>query len=1449
MKQIPAPGTCILTHCGDTITFKLIVPNRHLGRAVLRTSLGGAKAYRKEVIAATDQGRPMLAHHWNDIPMSEVAPGEFAITIPLADIGTFRAKACYFPANSKKPEWPEGDDVIIKTAPAWTAAHTSVYTAFPRQFHPAFISKTDNPLPQSDALNEHDRNGWTIIPPSGTFRNLIKKLDTILGTERFRIIQLLPIHPTPTTYAKMGRYGSPFAGTDFLAVDPALAEFDTGATPLDQFRELVNAVHSYGARIFLDLPANHTGWASTLQTHHPEWFKRENDGKFHSPGAWGVVWEDLVELDYSKPELKQFIAGVFEFWCSQGVDGFRCDAGYMVPADVWRYVVARVRRRFPDTVFLLEGLGGKISVTRQLISDEGLDWAYSELFQTEDRSAFENYLPNALAMSYETGPLTNFAETHDNCRMAAKSPAYAKMRTSLAALSAHQGCFGITNGVEWFATQKVDVHGASALNWDSENNQIHQLSRLNCILANHPAFGPGAAVGMVQYGAGNSLALVRTPAFSNDIDGVRAFDNDKKVLVLINLDADNAQNVSWGTHEFHIDPEECIDLLEGKEIKLRASLEYGTHSILLEPGEALCLSNNREDYELINKLHSMPKAYYCNMVRHQELRATALRIRQSILGNNCPLKESESVEKMAKLLAENPEEFITSLISKDSMPPIVRCSIPEDQNRTIMVPPEHFMIIESPEPFRCCVDLLNGDFIANLRSIQFNNGSYLVILSPMKKHTKDINKARLQLDLSSATAKKQILVDLRLLPTITAEEPALLKRTYTSDEVLNGNIVALLTNGCGAMSHIRAKWGDIQSQYDAILAANPDPRVPCDRHILFTRCKLWVINHGFSTEVDSSCLERFECEAGSGVAHWVFSVPVGTGRFIKLNVGIELLKQKNHVRLCVMREKANGSLDMLEDNNEVTLIFRPDIESRNFHCKTKAFNGPEAEWGYSITQIPHGFSFLPNNGLGLDMIISNGEFTFEPEWHYMIGHPHEANRGQDGSSDLYSPGWFGTRITGASSVALEAALYTGNGAEHLTPTSAAAIKATAQPNNLTNIDITSALSDALRDFIVKRDDLKTVIAGYPWFLDWGRDTFIALRGMIADKRYAEALDIICKFGQFEEGGTLPNMINGNDAANRDTSDAQLWYAVATTDLIKKIGKAKVLNAKCGERTVADVLLSIANGYLNGTHNGIKVDVESGLVYSPSHFTWMDTNYPAGTPRQGYPIEIQALWIATLDLIKTIDSKGPWAKLQKQARESIHELFWLEDKGYLSDCLHCDSFRAARTCVADDHLRCNQLFAVTLGAITNHELCRQIIRSSAKLLVPGGIRTLAPGETKYRLPICRDGNCLNDPAHPYWGRYEGDEDTRRKPAYHNGTAWTWPFPSYAEALIMEYGESAYTTAKALIASGIELMKNDCAGQLPEIMDGDSPHYGRGCDAQAWGISEFLRVAILTNAKMS
>ncbi|MBR1836570.1 MAG: glycogen debranching protein, partial [Kiritimatiellae bacterium] len=536
--QSPATGSSILRHAGDDVVFELFAEGAGPGRAVLRTQLGGARRRRRELVEAMDEGRPPLALDWNDVPMEEVSAGggvrRFAVRVPLVDIGFFRAKACFFPEGGDRPFWPDGGDVCVKVAPAWTAAWTSVYCAFPRCFGPDEAAERSRPAPAAAAAL--DSSGWTAIPPGGTFRSLARHLDEILLGERFRVLQLLPVHPVPTTFARMGRFGSPFASTDFFSVDPALAEFDPKATPLDQFRELADAVHARGGRLFIDLPANHTGWASTLQTHHPEWFRKNADGSFRSPGAWGVTWEDLVELDHARPELRGFMASVFEFWCAQGVDGFRCDAGYMVPAETWRYVVSRVRESYPDAVFLLEGLGGKISVTNALLSEEGLDWAYSEIFQTGDRSAFERYLPGATAVSGSIGPLAHYAETHDNNRLAARSRAWARMRTALAALVSQQGCFGVTCGVEWFADEKIDVHGASALRWGSPENQVAEIRRLNTLCAVLPAFAAGASVRLVQHGPGNSLAVLRT---------ARSGSGKDDALVLVNLDPDAPQPVAW----------------------------------------------------------------------------------------------------------------------------------------------------------------------------------------------------------------------------------------------------------------------------------------------------------------------------------------------------------------------------------------------------------------------------------------------------------------------------------------------------------------------------------------------------------------------------------------------------------------------------------------------------------------------------------------------------------------------------------------------------------------------------------------------------------------------------------------------------------------------------------------------------------------------------------------
>jgi len=256
-----------------------------------------------------------------------------------------------------------------------------------------------------------------------------------------------------------------------------------------------------------------------------------------------------------------------------------------------------------------------------------------------------------------------------------------------------------------------------------------------------------------------------------------------------------------------------------------------------------------------------------------------------------------------------------------------------------------------------------------------------------------------------------------------------------------------------------------------------------------------------------------------------------------------------------------------------------------------------------------------------------------------------------------------------------------------------------------------------------------------------------------------------------------------------------------------------------------------------------MDPESGLIFSPSHFTWMDTNFPAGTPREGYPIEIQALWYATLSFLTRIDPSGvngDWKGRANQVQSAIVERYLLENEAYLADCLHAGKGVPARQAEPDNALRPNQLLAVTLGAVSDVDVCRKVVAACEELLVPGAIRSLADRPVRRPLIIEHHGKIMNDPDHPYQGKYVGDEDTKRKPAYHNGTAWTWLFPSYCEAWIKAYGIKGKRTALDWLASSAGLVSRGCIGHVPEILDGDFPHQSRGCDAQAWGASEIVRV---------
>ena len=1418
--QSPAPGTHILMFRGDTRSFTLFLPYPQKGGAWLRTNIGQAKTVRAEIITEVESNRPPLGRDWFDLPMKRIDDQNFIITVPLCEVGHFEGKCFFLPKGETRPVWPEGRNVVINVEPADTCCSNIIYNAFVRQFGPNkcgdFFKNEDESLIQS-----LDKKGYAVIPPSGTFRDLIKELDFIIGELGCRAIQLLPIHPTPTTYARMGRFGSPYAALSFTAVDSALAEFDSRATPLEQFIELVDAIHERQASIFIDIAINHTGWAAGLHETHPQWLVRDSDGKIEMPGAWGVVWADLTRLDYTKKDLWEYMADVFITWCRRGVDGFRCDAGYMIPVSAWRYIVSKVREQYPDTIFILEGLGGKISVSRDILNRANFNWAYSELFQNYDRNQIEAYLPGANEISASDGIAVHFAETHDNLRLAERSEIYSRMRTALCALCSSQGGFGFANGVEWFATEKINVHGASSLNWGSKRNQVKHIRRLNTILKLHPAFHDQTELKMAQKGEGNHLSLVR-----------HHLPSGKKLLILANLDDKKKTLGCWNPQKTGMSKLSLTDLISGETVKITESHDQFSH--LLNPGEVLCLTEDPLDMNPILEAESYALSYP-ERIKKQQFCAKALDIFRFY--NGVQALETFDPDGMAIKLKDDPVEFCRSLNPFSDESRIITWQWPRDIRREIMIPPGHFLMVRSDTSFRARI-MDKERCLAQEESLLCSDGSFFALFSPLDPEETHLF-CTLRISVYKPGETQHIDGPLFFLP---GAKDSTVKRFYDRADLSDRSLHMLGTNSRGAMLRAFVSWGKLSSRYDALLAANIDHEIPEDRWIMFTRCRAWLVFQGYSQEICDDCFVSFYSISGSrGV--WRFQVPTGQGQHIFLSVHVEMIPEENRLKMIFNREPAEGRNGRLPDNEPVRLILRPDIENRNFHDTTKAYQGPEHAWQHSVDSKPDGFNFSPDQKHQLNMDISDGDFVWEPEWQYMVYRPKEAERGLDPDSDLFSPGYFHTFLTDGESVTLNAQI-----GEKRTPDpkiSMPSIKDRESFNIeknklLTPVDV---LEKAMDHYVVKRGALHTVIAGYPWFLDWGRDALIFVRGLIAVGKIDEARDIIKLFGQYETQGTIPNMIQGENAGNRDTSDAPLWYCVACDEYLRSESNDAFLDMECGSRTIRQTLFSIGQAYMAGTPNGIRMDPESGLIFSPSHFTWMDTNFPAGTPREGYPIEIQALWYATLSFLARIDpsgGNGDWKGRANQVQSAIVERYLLENEAYLADCLHTGKGVPARQAEPDNALRPNQLLAVNLGAVSDVDVCRKVVAACEELLVPGAIRSLADRPVRRPLIIEHHGKMMNDPNRPYQGKYVGDEDTKRKPAYHNGTAWTWLFPSYCEAWIKAYGIKGKRTALDWLASSAGLVSRGCIGHVPEILDGDFPHQPRGCDAQAWGASEIVRV---------
>jgi len=376
-------------------------------------------------------------------------------------------------------------------------------------------------------------------------------------------------------------------------------------------------------------------------------------------------------------------------------------------------------------------------------------------------------------------------------------------------------------------------------------------------------------------------------------------------------------------------------------------------------------------------------------------------------------------------------------------------------------------------------------------------------------------------------------------------------------------------------------------------------------------------------------------------------------------------------------------------------------------------------------------------------------------------------------------------------------------------------------------EFVKTLTAATDQFIVERGGQKTVIAGYHWFSDWGRDTMIALPGLtLPTNRYDVARSILRTFAQHVDRGMLPNRFpDAGETPEYNTVDATLWFFEADRAYLAYTGDLDFVG-----NDLYSVLTDIVSWHVRGTRFGIKVD-PSGLLSSGERgvqLTWMDAKVGdwVVTPRRGKPVEIQALWYNALcimeDLAQHLDDEparkryGGMATLTKW---SFNRLLWNEKGNYLYDVVNGGP--------PDASIRPNQIFAVSLPyTMLSPEKAGLVVRTVQQhLLTPYGLRSLAPNDPQYR------------------GRYTGDP-VSRDGAYHQGTVWPWLMGPFITAYIKvnRNSEPARRQAETWLGAFKEHLSHAGLGHISEVCGGDAPHQPGGCIAQAWSVAELLRATV-------
>lgn len=454
--------------------------------------------------------------------------------------------------------------------------------------------------------------------------------------------------------------------------------------------------------------------------------------------------------------------------------------------------------------------------------------------------------------------------------------------------------------------------------------------------------------------------------------------------------------------------------------------------------------------------------------------------------------------------------------------------------------------------------------------------------------------------------------------------------------------------------------------------------------------------------------------------------------------------------------------------------------------------------------------------------VPNATFEESQQWYYNFEYGIEHERGLGYQEDLYTHGKFSIDLKKGDKVGVILSTEDTNGRDAF---DLFTIERERREELIqrARTPVHAQLILAADQFIVARDgDLKTVLAGYHWFSDWGRDTMIALPGLcLTTGRFDDARKILQTFAEHVSEGMIPNrFVERGHAPEYNTIDASLWFFQAIYKYYQYARDQKFIDA------ILPVLLDIIEWHYKGTRYGIRVDDDALLKGGQDgvQLTWMDAKVGdwVVTPRQGKVVEINALWFNALCIVSYLleetgnrEAATTYSVKSRQVKESFNTTFWNEDKQCLYDYVNGE--------VKNSAVRPNQLYAISLPfvIVEKRQAEKILAKVTAELLTDRGIRSLSPADKDYK---------------PF---YEGDIWSRDG-AYHQGTVWGFLMGAYIDALMHVAGAAGKRKAESLLTSFLEHLEEAGVGTLSEIFDGEQPHAPRGCMAQAWSVGEVLRV---------